>query len=289
MGFQTAISEITLVLFTTLAPSGVVAYSIVSLLALFSRSDTHTFTQLNRFLILPFIVILVGLVASATHLGNPSNALYVFLGVSHSPLSQEVVSAVAFLAIAEFAWLYSFVQHPCVWLQKIFLVMGIVCGAVFLYCMAFAYSATTIVTWAMWEVPFNLCVNALVCGPVVALLTVTLADVNLANEKLCMTLIACSGVAVIVNIIGYLMQYYELGLISNAVIEATSLVPNYMFMLVVFICASIGANIAYLKACISHRSHMIFVGVGATAALFIGIFCMRFVFYQMHMTTGLGI
>ena len=42
---------------------------------------------------------MVGLVASATHLGNPANALYVFLGVGRSPLSTEVFCAVVFLAL----------------------------------------------------------------------------------------------------------------------------------------------------------------------------------------------
>ena len=55
---------------------------------------------------------MVGLVASATHLGNPANALYVFTGVGRCPLSTEVFAAVIFLALAGVYLLYSFVEHP---------------------------------------------------------------------------------------------------------------------------------------------------------------------------------
>lgn len=61
---------------------------------------------------------MVGLVASATHLGNPANALYVFVGVGRSPLSTEVFCAVVFLALAGVYWLYSFAERPRRGLQR---------------------------------------------------------------------------------------------------------------------------------------------------------------------------
>ncbi|MFR1640267.1 MAG: DmsC/YnfH family molybdoenzyme membrane anchor subunit [Eggerthellaceae bacterium] len=44
--------------------------------------------------------------AASTHLGNPANALFVFLGVGRSPLSNEVFCAVVFLPLAGVYWLY---------------------------------------------------------------------------------------------------------------------------------------------------------------------------------------
>ncbi len=99
-GFSIALSEITLVLFTTLAPSGAVAYLIMGLPLLAGRATGDAARRLSRMSCLPLVVAMVGLVASATHLGNPSNALYVFTGVGRSPLSTEVLCAVAFLALA---------------------------------------------------------------------------------------------------------------------------------------------------------------------------------------------
>ena len=108
-GFATALNEITLVLFTTLAPSGAVAYVIMGMAALRAQGDERK--RLSGALLIPFLVTLVGLVASATHLGNPDNALYVFSRVGASPLSNEVCAAVLFLGISGLHWLYQFAEH----------------------------------------------------------------------------------------------------------------------------------------------------------------------------------
>ena len=117
-GFTLAFSEITLVLFTTLAPSGAVAYLIMGLPVLTGQARGEAARRLNKWSCLPLVVAMVGLIASATHLGNPSNALYVFTGVGRSPLSTEVFSAVIFLALAGVFWLYSFAEHPRAGLQR---------------------------------------------------------------------------------------------------------------------------------------------------------------------------
>ena len=92
-GFDTALSEVTLVLFTTLAPSGAIALVLVAAVLLFPKLESTMQARISMFMCIPLVVTMVGLVASATHLGNPANALYVFLHVGSSPLSNEVVSA----------------------------------------------------------------------------------------------------------------------------------------------------------------------------------------------------
>ena len=111
-GMGTALGEITLVLFTTLAPSGVVAFILMGLPLLRTGMPADARQRINQFLRIPLVTTMVGLVASATHLGNPANALYVFLGVGRSPLSTEVFCAVVFLALAGVYWLYSFAEQP---------------------------------------------------------------------------------------------------------------------------------------------------------------------------------
>lgn len=110
MGFANAADEITLVLFTTLAPSGVVALIVMALVLVIRgpRLDAARRVALDRCLWIPIVVTMVGLVASATHLGNPANALYVLAGVGRSPLSNEVASGVAFLGSAGVYWLTAF-------------------------------------------------------------------------------------------------------------------------------------------------------------------------------------
>lgn len=60
-GFSVALSEITLVLFTTLAPSGAVAYLLMSLPVLSGRAAGDTARRLNQLTCLPLLVAMVGL------------------------------------------------------------------------------------------------------------------------------------------------------------------------------------------------------------------------------------
>ncbi len=90
-GFETALGEITLVLFTTLAPTGALAVLIMGLPIIVGKATEHEIARINKYLCIPLIVSMVGLIASATHLGNPANALYVFSSLGTSPLSNEVL------------------------------------------------------------------------------------------------------------------------------------------------------------------------------------------------------
>ena len=147
-GFLLPSAEIT-ALFTTPAPSGAVAYLLMSLPVLSGRATGDTARRLNQLTCLPLLVAMVGLVASATHLGNPANALYVFTGVGRSPLSTEVFAAVIFLALAGVYWLYSFAEHPRVGLQRILLVAIDVAIVAFVIAVAFAYNVDVIITWSL--------------------------------------------------------------------------------------------------------------------------------------------
>ncbi|WP_270298209.1 dimethyl sulfoxide reductase anchor subunit family protein [Eggerthella sinensis] len=157
-GFATAFNEITLVLFTTLAPSGAVAYAVMALAALRAQGETRK--RVSGALLVPFLVTLVGLVASATHLGNPDNALYVFTRVGQSPLSNEVCAAVLFLGASGVHWLYQFAEHARPKVLNALLVGAIAAAAAFLVSVAFAYDSRTVVTWDTPFVPLALCLNA---------------------------------------------------------------------------------------------------------------------------------
>ena len=76
LGFSMAIDEITLVLFTTLAPTGAMACVIMAAVLIFAPLGESERTRVNRALCIPLIVAMVGLIASATHLESPAgNAL----------------------------------------------------------------------------------------------------------------------------------------------------------------------------------------------------------------------
>ena len=314
-GFETAMNEITLVLFTTLAPSGVVAYCLMA--AVLLRSDGQRAKRLGAMLLMPFLVCLAGLVASATHLGNPDNALYVFAGIGRSPLSTEVAAAVVFLGAAGLQWLYQFAEHARSWLQKALLVVAVVAGAGFLAAVAMAYSSRTVVTWCTPLVPMALVLNALVGGPLLAQVGFACAKVRLGRSALALP-IASSG-ALAANVVIYIAQARESEGLANGVVSVAQLAPGYEAAIWVFaaLCLSgivLDAVVVLraLRSCptqdrsregeaascalplddasepgISRRA--LAGTVTATLLVLAGIFTMRFMFYMTHMTVGISL
>lgn len=287
-GFATAASEITLVLFTTLAPSGAVAYLLMNLPVLLGRVGDETRRRLDRFSCLPLAITMVGLIASATHLGNPSNALYVFTGVGRSPLSTEVFCAVIFLALAGMYWLYSFAVAPRRWLQRAMLVAIDGAAVVFVVATAYAYQVDTILTWSMPLVPASLLLNALVGGPIVALFCFAAAQKKAPRSETpyrppVRVLLGISAVALVANVVVYGLIGAQLPGMGNELVAATDLVPGFPLFVAAF---AVLSGAAIVVAC--RRRELIPLGIASVLAL-TGIFLMRFTFYMAHLTIGLGV
>ncbi|MEC4273009.1 DmsC/YnfH family molybdoenzyme membrane anchor subunit [Adlercreutzia sp. R25] len=229
-GFATAFGEITLVLFTTLAPSGAAAYLIMGLPVLTGRATGEDARRLNRLTCLPLLIAMAGLIASATHLGNPANALYVFTGAGRSPLSTEVCCAVAFLALAGIFWLYSFAEEPRRWLQRALLGAIDVAIVAFVAAVAYAYDVDTIITWSLPLVPVALVLNALVGGPLIALVGFAAARWA-APWRL---LVALSAVAAVANAAVYVVLGGDLAPLANELASVTRLVPSYLAWVAAF-------------------------------------------------------
>ena len=234
LGFETAWGEVTLVLFTTLAPAGTLAFIIMTMPILLGRVDGGLRARLEKCLSIPLVLTLGGLVASATHLGNPSNALYVLSRVGASPLSNEVFAAVVFLAFAGLYWLYSFAQAPRRMLQRVWIVATALAGLAFIASIAQAYSVQTIVTWDSALVPVALCLNALVGGPVLAGLGLRASGCIRPRGRGSLALAGTSLAALGANVAVYVLQARQLDGMANQIVGVGDLVPHYGAMVAVF-------------------------------------------------------
>ena len=289
-GFATALGEITLVLFTTLAPSGAIALALMGLPIVAGRASEDERRRIDKFVSVPLVVSMVGLVASATHLGNPANALYGFVGVGRSPLSTEVFCAVVFLALAGVYWLYSFAERPRRGLQRGWMAALIVASGAFVTSVAFAYAADTIVSWDTWHVPANLWLNALVGGPLLALLGLRLARFAPADSLFGRVLVGMAVVALALNVGGYVLQGADLPGLRNAFVSAAGLVPSFGVLVAVFgVCGVLGIGLDGWALFVKRRPLSVVRASVACVFAFAGIFAMRFAFYMMHLTVGLGV
>lgn len=287
-GIALAINEITLVVFTTLAPSGVVALCLMLAASLVASASPEEETRISQYSCIPLIVSMVGLLMSATHLGNPGNVLYVFARVGHSPLSSEVFAAAAFLALAGVYWLYSFAQKPHEVVRRVWVVCLCIAGAVFLGKIAVAYAAPSIITWNTPYVPVALVLNALVGGPVLALLSLRAARASFARGRFAAALLTVSAVALLANVGVCVAQNAQLPFVANELAQASDLVPFYGFAIGAFAACGV-AGIALTWVVRNRAGKRAFaVALGACALMFAGIFATRFCFYAMHLTVGLG-
>ncbi len=307
IGFSTAYSEITLVFFTTLAPSSVMAFIILGAILLLAPLSDEEKAHIEMLLWVPLAITTVGLVASATHLGNSENALYVFMGVGRSPLSNEVFSAVVFLGLAATFWFYTFSLKRKRLLTRIWMLLAMVGGLFFIQGIATTYSVDTIITWDMPFVPLGLWLNALVGGSVLTLCTLRASGCCRPTPAVEKTLIATSSGALAADIVILLLQNEQLASMHNAAVSTVDLIGSYGFFILGFsLLAVMGILILAIPVFRRARRRVPAKGNASTGraslgwsfslpwgivACFLvlgGIFLLRFAFYALHLTVGVG-
>lgn len=296
---ETALSEITLVLFTTIAPAGAVGY-MAMIVASFCAGDGSVARRIERYLVVPLVFAITGLIASATHLGTPANALYVITGIGRSPLSNEVAAAVAFLAFGGAYWFMAFRDEVAPVLRRILAVVVLAAGIAFVAMIAFAYSVSTVPTWNLPTVPIMLCLAALASGPLVGLLGIEASGAGVAGSFRGACL-AVSAVAAVANLIALMVERGMLSGVATTVQAATDLVPWLPGVAVAFaLCEAAALVLAFFAPRFSVkgqedaaagsatrvRSSIIALSA-ATLLSLVGCFAVRFAFYAMHMTSGM--
>lgn len=246
-GIDFALNDICLAVFTTLAPGAALCYVALACTLLFGGLGQRRRHRLESWLIVPLALATVGLVASATHLGTPSNALYVFRTVGSSPLATEVFCAVLFLGTACSYWLACIYLEAMVVLRRIWLAVSIVAALLFIGGTTLAYAMPTVITWDTALSKAGLPLSALACMAPLALLMLTCAGCA-GKPRLVKTLVCLSLLATVAACAVMAVQYVELGGLSNAFGTAASLVPFYPATVALFGACLFAANIGALRA-----------------------------------------
>ena len=266
-------------LFTSLAPAGVVAFLALALVRLWSRDRTAS-VRIDRMIALPFSVVLIGFIASATHLGTPANALHVFSGVGRSPLSNEVLSAVAFLFLVGSYWMMAFKERFPDAVAKPWLALACLAGIALIACTSMAYNVDTVPTWDTAFTPANLVLAALLAGPVLGLLFLELAQVR--------PRVVLAALALVAGTVVLALHQESLSAIANNEFAASTLAPSYPAVIGAhLIVGAIALAIAGLsmKRVQSRRTTLALRIVASVLAL-AAVFVTRIVFYHLHMTVG---
>lgn len=279
------LSEIGLVLFTTLAPAGALAFCLVAFNVLQSGQNREELCRASHILIIPLSFAVVGLIASATQLGTPANALNVFNNLGSSPLSNEVLCSVCFLLLAGVYWLVTFYDAVPLSVLRLWLVAAIAAAVFMIGGISLAYGVYTIPLWNSPLVPMGLVLSALVGATVLAACTLRSEGVGCAR-LMRKVLFAVCLVAIAAETVVCIVQYCSLDGYANAVVAARDLVPAYPLLIAVFALAGATGVVGAARYCAqdSPWSRLkMFICMGA---VFVGVFFIRLVFYGLHMTVG---
>ncbi|MEG2006941.1 MAG: DmsC/YnfH family molybdoenzyme membrane anchor subunit [Raoultibacter sp.] len=283
---ESGFEAFSLSLFTTLSPAGTLGFITVAFAVLVLKPDEACTQRLNRLLALPLSCVLIGFIASATHLGTPANALHVFSGIGRSPLSNEVFAAICFLAAGGSYWMVMFKERFPATLAKIWLGVACIAGIGFIAMTSVAYSVFTVPTWNTIFVPANLVFSGLLAGPIIGMLTYTLADYQHNGYAVALTVLAT--IALVVGSLCLFAQNADLAHLANNEIIAATMVPHYRELIwahVALGCLGIACTTFSLKHTLSKRKRIALRG-GACLILCGAVFLTRIAFYHMHMTIG---
>ncbi|HHL2559163.1 TPA: dimethyl sulfoxide reductase anchor subunit family protein [Yersinia enterocolitica] len=159
--------ELPLVFFTVL---GQTAAGVFALVFLSHKLGLTTAQQLKQANIIGLILMLVGLVIGALHVGQPLRAMNMLLGVGRSPMSNEIVLSSLFVAMACGTVFFSVMVKNAV-LAMLCNVATVIFGLAFAWSITQVYQLTTVANWDTSYTALQLWMTVLVGGGAFAILT----------------------------------------------------------------------------------------------------------------------
>lgn len=284
---ETALNELPLAIFTTLAPLGAGAFVVLAIAVCSLKLEVGQLKAIDRLSLIPAGAVAAGFVASFFHLASPLHAPSVFMGIGHSPLSNEIAVGMVFFAAMAVYVLLGMFGKLSLSVRKPFSLVVAVLALIFVVFTGLAYMMPTIPSWNSPLVPLEMLGMALFGGTLIGLFVLALAgaiDGRAAHMvKSLAFILGFSGfVAAAVALVGHVDMLGELW--SPAVAGATLAEPVVPYLCGAGLCGVVA--VACLGVVCFGKRTLASAAVGSAVAL-VGTFLVRFAFYAMQMSIGL--
>ncbi|CFR17286.1 dimethyl sulfoxide reductase anchor subunit family protein [Yersinia kristensenii] len=184
--------ELPLVFFTVL---GQTAVGLFALVFLSHQLGMTTAPQLKQANIVGLILMLVGLIIGALHVGQPLRAMNMLLGVGRSPMSNEILLSSLFVAMACGTVFFSAMVKNSM-LAMLCNVATVIFGLAFAWSITQVYQLATVPNWDTSYTSLQLWMTVLVGGGAFAILT--------GARQLGATALLVGAIVTLVNKPGYL-------------------------------------------------------------------------------------
>ncbi|EPS9346202.1 dimethyl sulfoxide reductase anchor subunit family protein [Citrobacter freundii] len=273
-----------LVLFTVLGQC-VAGALIVSGYGWLTTKDDAVKQRIVRSMFFLWLVMGIAFLASVMHLGSPLRAFNSLNRIGASALSNEIASGSLFFAVGGLWWLVAFLGKMPATLGKIWLLLSMLLGLVFVYAMTNVYQIDTVPTWYNGYTTLAFFMTMLLSGPLFAALLLRAAGVSCSPARFA----GISVLALLVTVAVVVLQGLSLGEIHSSVQNAGALVPNYASLQVwriLLLVAGLGCWICPLVRRKEPSVGGLALGlVSVLAGEIIG----RGLFYGLHMTVGMAV
>lgn len=227
-----------LVIFTVLGQC-VVGALIVSGIGWFAAKNDADRQRIVRGMFFLWLLMGVGFIASVMHLGSPLRAFNSLNRIGASGLSNEIAAGSIFFAVGGLWWLVAVIGKMPQALGKLWLLVSMALGVIFVWMMTCVYQIDTVPTWHNGYTTLAFFLTVLLSGPILAAAILRAARVTFNTTPFAiisvLALIACAGVIV--------LQGLSLASIHSSVQQASALVPDYASLQVwrvVLLCAGLG-------------------------------------------------
>lgn len=273
-----------LVLFTVLGQC-VAGALIVSGYGWLTTKDDAVKQRIVRSMFFLWLVMGIAFLASIMHLGSPLRAFNSLNRIGASALSNEIASGSLFFAVGGLWWLVAFLGKMPATLGKIWLLLSMLLGLVFVYAMTNVYQIDTVPTWYNGYTTLAFFMTMLLSGPLFAALLLRAAGVSCSPARFA----GISVLALLVTVAVVVLQGLSLGEIHSSVQNAGALVPDYASLQVwriLLLVAGLGCWICPLVRRKEPSVGGLALGlVSVLAGEIIG----RGLFYGLHMTVGMAV
>ena len=273
-----------LVLFTVLGQC-VAGALIVSGYGWLTAKDELVKQRIVRSMFFLWLVMGIAFLASVMHLGSPLRAFNSLNRIGASALSNEIASGSLFFAVGGLWWLVAFLGKMPATLGKIWLLLSMLLGLVFVYAMTNVYQIDTVPTWYNGYTTLAFFMTMLLSGPLFAALLLRAAGVSCSPARFA----GISVLALLVTVAVVVLQGLSLGEIHSSVQNAGALVPDYASLQVwriLLLVAGLGCWICPLVRRKEPSVGGLALGlVSVLAGEIIG----RGLFYGLHMTVGMAV
>lgn len=274
-----------LVLFTVLGQCVVGALIVCGAGWLAMKDDAAARQRLVRSMFFLWLVMGLGFLASIMHLGSPMRAFNSLNRIGASGLSNEIAAGSLFFAVGGIWWLIAVLGKMPPALGKLWLLVSMVLGIVFVWAMTRVYLIDTVPTWYTGYTTLAFFMTVLLSGPLFAALLLRASRVTFNG-----TLFASISVlALLVSVAVIVLQGMSLATIHSSVQQASALVPDYASLQVwrvVLLAAGLGCWICPLV----RRKELHVAGLLLGLLLVLGGEIIgRGLFYGLHMTVGMAV